>query len=189
MEQLPLEVRLAQPAAETELGFSEAAAQAEAARCLACICSQCVKNCTFLQHYVQQFPYTEKEMVRLLAARGLTDPIIPYSCHYCGLCQAVCPKDLHAGKVCLDYRQRLVAGGQGPLPPHQGIRNYVRWGTSPTFALSRPDPDTGKARRVFFPGCSLPGYSPHLVRAAYAYLRGKNCRTPGSCSTAAALPA
>ncbi|MBM3120539.1 MAG: hypothetical protein FJ006_13530, partial [Chloroflexi bacterium] len=20
--------------------------------------------------------------------------IIPYSCHYCGLCQAVCPKDL-----------------------------------------------------------------------------------------------
>ncbi len=170
-DQLPLEVRLAQPASETELGLSQAGAQAEAARCLSCVCSQCVRNCTFLQHYLQHFPYTEKEMVRLLAVRGLTDPLIPYSCHYCGLCQAVCPKDLHAGQVCLDYRQRLVAGGRGPLAPHKGIQNYVKWGTSPAFTLSRPDPATGRAARVFFPGCSLPGHSPHLVKAAYAYLR------------------
>ena len=64
-----------------------------------------------------------------------------------------------------------AAQGKGPLPPHKGVQNYVRWGTHPTFALSRPDPATGKARRVFFPGCSLSGHSPHLVKAAYAYLR------------------
>ena len=171
MDQLPLEVRLAQPASETELGLSQAAAQAEAARCLSCVCSQCVRNCTFLQHYVQHSPYTEKEIVRLLAARGLSDPLIPYSCHYCGLCQAVCPQDLHAGQPCLAARERLVAAGQGPLPQHKGIQNYVKWGTSPAFTLSRPDPNTGKAARVFFPGCSLAGHSTEVVKAAYAHLR------------------
>jgi Fe-S oxidoreductase len=120
---------------------------------------------------VQQFPYTEKELVRLLQERGTTDPLIPYSCHYCGLCQAVCPKGLHAGRPCLSTREALVARGQGPLPPHQGIRNYVKWGSSPTFALSRPDPATGKAARVFFPGCSLAGHATGVVKAAYAHLR------------------
>ncbi|MDP3183368.1 MAG: FAD-dependent oxidoreductase [Desulfobaccales bacterium] len=172
-DHLPLAERLSQPRAEVELGFNQAGAATEAARCLACVCSQCVTNCTFLQRYVTHYPFTEKELVRILQERGAAEPLIPYSCHFCGLCQAVCPQDLHAGQACLQVKQRLVEMGKGPLPQHQGIQNYVKWGTSPHFTLSRPDPATGKARRVFFPGCSLPGYSPHLVRAAYAYLRGK----------------
>ena len=173
MPDLSLAARTAQPDAEVELGFTPAMAQAEATRCLSCACSQCVKHCTFLQHYVQQFPGTEKELVRLLRERGLSDPLIPYSCHYCGLCQAVCPKDLHAGQVCLAAREALVDRGQGPLPPHKGIQNYVKWGSAPTFALSRPDPATGKAARVFFPGCSLAGHATGVVKAAYAHLRRK----------------
>jgi Fe-S oxidoreductase len=51
------------------------------------------------------------------------------------------------------------------------VQNYVKWGTHPLFTLTRPDPATGQAKQVFFPGCSLPGYFPHLVRAAYGYLR------------------
>jgi glutamate synthase (NADPH) small chain len=171
MPDLSLATRTAQPEAEVELGFTPAGAKVEAARCLACACSQCVKHCTFLQHYVQEFPGTEKELVRLLGKRGLADPLIPYSCHYCGLCQAVCPQDLHAGRPCLSVREALVASGKGPLPPHQGIRNYVKWGASPTFALSRPDPATGKSARVFFPGCSLTGHSSAVVKAAYDYVR------------------
>ena len=159
MPDLSLAARTNQPDAEVELGFTDAAAQAEAARCISCACSQCVKHCTFLQHYVPEFPGTEKGLVRLLGERGLADPLIPYSCHYCGLCQAVCPVDLHAGRPCLSAREALVAGGKGPLPPHKGIQNYVKWGASPTFALSRPDPATGKAARVFFPGCSLAGHA------------------------------
>jgi len=173
MPRLDLDSRLAQAAAEVELGFSDADARSEAGRCLSCTCSQCVKNCTFLQHYVGRFPHTEKEIVRVLKERGESDSLIPYSCHFCGLCQALCPKDLHAGMVCLDFRERLVAAGRGPLPQHKVIQNYVKWGTSPTFTLSRPDPATGTATRVFFPGCSLPGHSPHLVKAAYSYLRQK----------------
>jgi NADPH-dependent glutamate synthase beta subunit-like oxidoreductase/Fe-S oxidoreductase len=171
MPDLPVGLRLANPVAAVELGFSPDAAQAEAARCLTCVCSQCVQNCTFLRQYLKNFPYTEKEMVRILASRGLEEPLIPYSCHYCGLCQAVCPQDLHAGQVCLDYRRSLVAQGRGPLPSHKGVQNYVKWGSHPIFTLSRPDPATGKAKQVFFPGCSLPGYFPHLVKAAYGYLR------------------
>ena len=173
MPDLSLAARTNQPDAEVELGFTDAAAQAEAARCISCACSQCVKHCTFLQHYVPEFPGTEKGLVRLLGERGLADPLIPYSCHYCGLCQAVCPQDLHAGRPCLSAREALVAGGKGPLPPHKGIQNFVKWGASPTFALSRPDPATGKAARVFFPGCSLAGHATGVVKAAYAHLRRK----------------
>jgi len=173
MPDLSLEARRVQPDAEVELGFTDASARAEADRCLACACSQCVKHCTFLQYYVQEFPGTEKGLVRLLAERGPADPLIPYSCHYCGLCQAVCPQDLHAGRPCLSAREALVARGQGPLPPHKGIQNFVKWGASPTFALSRPDPATGKAARVFFPGCSLAGHASEVVKAAYAHLRRK----------------
>ncbi len=165
--------RLAQPDAEVELGFSAGAAQAEAGRCLTCVCSECVRNCTFLQHYVGHFPPTEKELVRLLKDQGAADPLLPYSCHYCGLCQAVCPQDLHAGKPCLSSREALVAQGRGPLPPHKSIQNYVKWGSSPVFALSRPDPATGKAVRVFFPGCSLAGHFTAVVEAAYAHLRAR----------------
>jgi NADPH-dependent glutamate synthase beta subunit-like oxidoreductase/Fe-S oxidoreductase len=168
---LPVAARRANPAAEVELGFSAAEARAEAARCLACVCSQCVKNCTFLQHYVQDFPFTEKGIVRLLESRGEAEPLIPYSCHYCGLCQAVCPRDLHAGLACLDHRRNLVTQRKGPLPQHKGVQDYVKWGTHPIFTLTRPDPATGKAKQVFFPGCSLPGYFPHLVKEAYGYLR------------------
>jgi Fe-S oxidoreductase len=171
MPHLSLAARTAQPDAEVELGFTDAAASAEAARCISCACSLCVKHCTFLQHYVPEFPGTEKGLVRLLRDRGLADPLIPYSCHYCGLCQAVCPVDLHAGKPCLSAREALVAGGKGPLPQHKGIQNFVKWGASPTFVLSRPDPATGKAARVFFPGCSLAGHATAVVKASYAHLR------------------
>jgi NADPH-dependent glutamate synthase beta subunit-like oxidoreductase len=171
MPDLSLAARTAQPDAEVEMGFTDAAAQAEAARCLACACSQCVKHCTFLQRYVPEFPGTAKGLVRLLEERGLADPLLPYSCHYCGLCQAVCPQGLHAGQPCLSAREALVACGKGPLPPHKGIQNFVKWGASPTFALSRPDPATGKAARVFFPGCSLAGHATGVVKAAYAHLR------------------
>jgi NADPH-dependent glutamate synthase beta subunit-like oxidoreductase len=165
--------RLARPEAEVKLGFTKEAARTEAGRCLTCVCSQCVTNCPFLQHYVPQFPATEKGLVRRFEAQGTTDPLLPYSCHYCGLCQAVCPRDLHAGRVCLAAREELVARGQGPLPPHKGIQNYVKWGASPTFALSRPDPATGKAVRVFFPGCSLAAHFTDVVKAAYAHLRSR----------------
>ena len=136
----------------------------------------------------RQFPYTEKELVRLLEERGETEPLIPYSCHFCGLCQAVCPKDLHAGLACLEFREVLVARGQGPLPPHKGIQNYVKWGTSPTFALSRPDPATGKAAGSFSRAAPWRATPPTWSRRLMP-ICASGCRIPASCSTAAAPPA
>ena len=129
------------------------------------------RTAPFSSTMCSSFPTRKKSWSVSSRNGGPTDPLIPYSCHYCGLCQAVCPKDLHAGRPCLSTREALVARGQGPLPPHKGIQNYVKWGASPTFALSRPDPATGKAARVFFPGCSLAGHATGVVKAAYAHLR------------------
>jgi len=170
--------RLDSPGAEVEPGLTPAQAALEAGRCLLCVCSRCVSNCTYLQAVVDDFPATEQGLVRRLADLSPEEPpLLPYLCHLCGLCQAVCPQDLYAGGACLEVRQSLVDQGRGPLPRHRGIRNFVRWGTSPTFTLAAPDPATGTAQRVFFPGCSLPGHHPHLVQAAYGYLRS---RLPGA---------
>jgi len=171
MAHLAGEERLSRGEAEVALGYSGAEARAEADRCLGCTCSQCIKSCPFLQRYATQFPETPKELAGRLAAASEGDAIMAYSCHYCGLCQAVCPKNLHVGELCLQHRQRLVVEGRGPLPQHKGVQDYVRWGTSPIFTLIRPDPATGKTERVFFPGCALSGRHPQLVKAAYAYLR------------------
>ncbi len=118
------------------------------------------RTAPFSRTMSQQFPGTEKELVRLLAERGLSDPLVPYSCHYCGLCQTVCPQDLHVGQACLAAREALVAQGEGPLPPHKGIQNYVKWGASPTFALSRPGPGHRQGGPGLFPGL-LPGGPRH----------------------------
>lgn len=171
MAELEVSERLATPAAEVELGFTPEAAQSEAARCLGCSCSQCVQHCNFLQHYLPGAQPTAQGLVQLLEERGEAEPLIPYSCSICGLCQTVCPQGLHVGRACLEFRERLVAAGQAPLPQHKAIQNYVHWSTHPVFSLSRPDPSSGRTRRVFFPGCALSGHSPHLVKAAYAYLR------------------
>ena len=105
-------------------------------------------------------PATAKDLVQILEERGEAEPVIPYSCHVCGLCETVCPKGLDAGQACLEFRERLVASGKAPLPQHKGMQNYVRWGTHPIFALSRPDPATGEPAGSFSRAAPSPATVP-----------------------------
>ena len=45
----------------------------------------------------------------LLQARGEAEPLSPYSCHYCGLCQAACPQDLPATPKTQRIQQELFS--------------------------------------------------------------------------------
>jgi len=99
-------------------------------------------------------------------------PQIPYSCNLCDLCEEVCPEELNVGKMCMQLRRQMVEEGIGPLSVHKKfVEAGQEWVLSDSYALSLPDPDTKKCHRVFFPGCSLPGYSPSLVLKTYDYLR------------------
>jgi Fe-S oxidoreductase len=60
------------------------------------------------------------------------------------------------------------------IPRLKSFRNHQILSTSPFFTLGKvgkKNKDTPKS--VFFPGCSLPAYSPRLVLKAYQYLQQK----------------
>jgi Fe-S oxidoreductase len=61
------------------------------------------------------------------------------------------------------------------IPRLKSVRNHQIISTSPFFALSKltDKRNTSTPKRIFFPGCSLPAYSPGLVIKAYQYLQEK----------------
>jgi NADPH-dependent glutamate synthase beta subunit-like oxidoreductase len=159
---------------EAALGYSEEEAQSEANRCLSCECKICVKNCEFLSHYANS---PKKLAMRLEKGEFREDPQIVYSCSLCGLCQQFCPADLNVGQMCMELRKELVKEGLGPLPGHRFVAKNQEFVLSEAFTLAIPDPNKRDCKRVFFPGCSLPGYSPSLTVETYHHLRQ---RLPGT---------
>jgi Fe-S oxidoreductase len=159
---------------EVELGFSEAEAREEAGRCLECECELCVKDCQFLEMYCR----TPKELAEKFKAGYFREnPLVPYSCNLCTLCQKLCPEDLHCGDMCREIREKMVAEGIGPLPGHESVKMDQEWVMSEAFALSKSGSGSGGGEWVFFPGCSLSAYSPELVVKVFDYLRE---RLPGT---------
>lgn len=157
---------------EVELGLSVGQAREEAERCLACECKLCIKGCEFLKLYVE----TPKGLAKkFIAGHFKEKPEIPYSCNVCELCKKLCPEELDVGAMFMEIRQQMVKEGTGPLPQHQLVRRDQEYVTSDAFTLAQPDPEVevSECRRVFFPGCSLSGYSPELVIKVYDYLRQK----------------
>jgi NADPH-dependent glutamate synthase beta subunit-like oxidoreductase len=159
---------------EVESGFTMEQAREEAERCLQCECRLCVRDCEFLQRYRQN----PKELVeRFKAGEFRENPLIPYSCNLCSLCESRCPQDLSMADVNLELRRALVAEGRGPLPQHKFLDWNLNWTNSDKFTLAQPGSETGETKRVFFPGCNLSAYSPTLVFKTYEYLRQ---RLPGT---------
>ncbi len=155
---------------EVELGLSKEEAKKEAERCLSCECKLCIEECAFLEQFCQ----SPKELAHRFKLGSFREkPAIPYSCNLCDLCQKVCPEELNIGNMCLELRRQLVAEGLGPLPTHRFVKVNQDWSLSDNFALAQPGRKSGECKRVFFPGCSLSGYSPSLVIQTYDYLRDK----------------
>ena len=141
-------------------------------------CGTCTGNCLLANVDASFNPRNVVRMVLL----GMRDyfwehPEVPYMCNICGLCQEVCPRGLNIGNICLALREQLVEEGVGPLPGHKVIQEMEQFVLSPSFTLTLPDPDTAECERVWFPGCSLSGYSPPIVIKVWDYLRG---RLPGT---------
>jgi len=144
-------------------------------------CGACVRTCTFLRHYCD----SPKELARRFKRNPLENIEIPYSCSLCGLCQRICHLDLHPGDMCLETRQKIFQTPQKDALPNdfvydymiprlKSFRNHQIISTSPVFTLGKAGKkNKSTSKSVFFPGCSLPAYSPALVLEAYRYLQKK----------------
>ena len=144
-------------------------------------CGACVRACTFLDHYCD----TPKELAKRFMRNPLENIDIPYSCSLCGLCQRVCPLDLCPGNMCLETREKIFRSRQRDslpedfvydyvIPRLKSLRNHQVMSTSPFLTMGKIASNGKRASHtVFFPGCSLPAYSPRLVLKVYQYLRLK----------------
>jgi Fe-S oxidoreductase len=110
-------------------------------------CSICVKECTFLQQNGDP-----KELARQF--QDNPDSKTPFSCSLCGLCTAVCPKEIDPAELFYQWRKSLVATQNLKFKAHNPLRNYEQLGGSKLLSWyglpSRCD-------TIFFPGCALPG--------------------------------
>ncbi len=132
-------------------------------------CKKCVSVhfCQFLKNYCE----TGGELAEKFK-NGEFDknPVVPYSCNLCGLCEKVCPQNLDIGQMCQEVREKMVQEGLGPMPRHKTVLDEQEWIESDDYALTLPPPDGSECKRFFFPGCGLSSYSPDLVLKTYDYL-------------------
>jgi len=126
-------------------------------------CGRCERECAFLQRYGD--PGSIAAGYRPDAA-DLDD--IPFSCSLCGLCTAVCPRQLPMGELFLAMRRAIVARGRGRFSGHRGLLTYERLGRSRWLSghFLPPGCDT-----VYFPGCALPGGRSGITLALIDHLR------------------
>lgn len=173
MTRIPPDVRVGN-FDEVAIGINAEDATGEAERCLNCECRICVKNCEFLsKHCTSPHELAEKFGADYFEKH----PEVVYSCNLCGLCRQLCPNDLDIGELCLQLREQLVEEGLGPLRGHAFVKKNQDYAISDSFSLVLPDPGFDSCDRVFFPGCSLPGYSPSLAFKTYEHIRK---RLPGT---------
>lgn len=166
----------ARVAADEEGDYNAEKARQEAQRCIQCECLECVKVCHFLKHY-QSYPkvYARKvfnnERVIHGAPRSANKQI--NSCSNCGLCQTVCPNDLHMGDLCLQSRREMVEQKAMPASFHEFALTDLAHSQGEDFALGRHQVGCEQSYWLYFPSCQLCATAPGEVLNSYSFLQEK----------------
>ncbi len=161
--------------AEGSTDYSAEEARREAERCLQCQCLECVKVCEYLQHY-KGYPrkYVRQVYNNLSIVAGQRHGnLMINSCSLCGLCQEVCPEDLHMGEVCKAARYTMMDQNRMPPSAHEFALRDMEFSNSDLVTLARHEPGMTSSTYLFFPGCQLSASSPENVGRTYTYLREK----------------
>lgn len=128
-------------------------------------CGVCVQECAFLQEYGSP---------KDLAARwqaGEERRRFSFECSLCGLCHAVCPKELDPSAMFLSMRREMVDREAGNFYQHRAIRAYEKRGSSSLFSwFYLPE----NCNTIFFPGCALPGSRPQAFTRLFQVLQKVN---------------
>ena len=156
------------------IGYARNEAMAEAARCLQCQCLECVKACTYLDHF-NEYPgkcirKVTKNITSLPGKSYRTHTKFINACSLCGLCGTVCPTDLDMAVV--NSQARAIMWNNGFMPPaiHDfAIRDMESSGAD-LNAIVRNQPGYESSAYLFFPGCQLAASAPQNVDRAYRHL-------------------
>jgi len=167
---------MAQVKASGPAGYAEEEAKQEAARCLLCDCSKCMKACEMLRafhkvpHKIAVEVYNDMGTNPPFSVRTITREV--YSCNICGYCKSICPEKVDIGALLQFSRAaRLKAGDYSPALHDFWIREMDFSTSEGSFTSA------GKGRTsceyVFYPGCQLGASDPDHVLRTYELLIGK----------------
>jgi Fe-S oxidoreductase len=130
----------------------------------ACIrCNLCQPQCTFLQRYGKP-----GEIAARYEPHRATCQRLPFECHLCGLCTAVCPVTLDPAALFLAMRQESEQRGMPAYDANCVYLGYESRGIS--RHLSHYALPAG-CDTVLFPGCTLPATRPAATWELFAHLR------------------
>lgn len=115
-------------------------------------CGICLKECLFLRKYG-----TPGELARNDLDGVEMDPLLPFYCSLCGLCEAVCPFRLKPQEMFLALRKKRVQAKAVSMKNYRSLLRYEAFGRS-RWATLYAIPE--RCHTVFFPGCTLPGTRP-----------------------------
>lgn len=165
----PLQRIIPQQSPQSESGYTDAEARAEAARCLDCQCLVCVRACVYLQKYgsyPRQYVRRIHNNASIVKGQHLANGLIN-GCTLCGQCTELCPERFSMSEICLAARQDMVQRDYMPPSAHG-------------FALEDMDSAVGEQALfmgenspawAFFPGCQLWAARGEQVLGVYKFLQ------------------
>lgn len=159
------ELSRVEPAGEA---YTSEEAAREAARCIQCSCSECMKACEFLVNFEKYPALLSKEIynnTQIIMGDHQLNKVMN-ACALCGQCKVVCPNGFDMSKVCRSARENMVATDKMSLAVHEFALLDMLFSNEEAF-LCRPQNGFEKCRYVFFPGCQATAVAPETVRAAY----------------------
>lgn len=131
-------------------------------------CNQCMKECP-MSSEVKALP---KDIMKNVHSNGGIDPSIPYSCTLCSSCTSKCPKGIDLSSMYNDMRKDIMKKDSSTTKSfgYNTVKFHQKSSFSKIFTGSFiPENCT----TVFFPGCSVSGYSSDLVNKNYEFLSEK----------------
>lgn len=161
-------------------GYSPETLRAEAARCIQCACTECIKGCAYLRHF-DKFPRILTREIYNNTGIIMGDHMMNRamnSCALCSQCSVLCPNGYDMGQVCLRARENMVETDKLSLAVHEFALRDLLFSNGEAF-LSRTQPGLNTCKYVFFPGCQAGAVAPETVYSAYLDLKE---RLPGGVS-------
>jgi len=125
-------------------------------------CATCVSHCPFLKRYGTPAAIAQAVDEGGFAAEDA------FACNLCQLCSASCRHQVAPHELLLELRRACVRAGRGDFPEHREVITFEKQNVSRRVTwYGLPFGST----RVFFPGCTLAGSRPQLVRKVFELLQ------------------
>ncbi|KMT21179.1 (Fe-S)-binding protein [Clostridium cylindrosporum] len=131
-------------------------------------CNLCMKECPMSQ----EIQISPKDIMKSVKDNNNIDISIPFSCTFCSSCTSKCPRDIDLSSMYNKIRKDVFKKDKKSVNNfgYATVRFHQKSSYSSIFTGSNiPNGCTS----VFFPGCSLSGYSKEIVDNTFKYLSSK----------------